>query len=93
MRRKNQSLLFRFSESELETLEQLRELLQWKREVNHDWNSFCKISKTEAVMTAIAAAVGELTSQKRTWLEKQNPDPLPKKLKNGTSTKKKGGKQ
>jgi len=82
---KVKSLLFRFDESELEALEQCRELLQWKRQVNHDWNAHRKISKTEAVMLAIMATVGELTSQKRTFEERAKPDPLPKKLPKSTA--------
>jgi hypothetical protein len=78
---KTKSILFRFSEAELENLDQLRDILQWKAEVNQDWDCRRKPNRTDAVITAIQAVLGELISQKRTWEEKQKPDPLPRKLK------------
>jgi hypothetical protein len=89
MRRKNVSMLFRFTDLQVVALEQLRELIRWKRAANHDWNSGHAVSKTEALMIALEAVVGELTSQKRTWTEKQEAKPKAQPKKQSRRSRKK----
>ena len=79
MRRK--SLLFRFTEMEVEQLDQLVDALKWRDTQDGAELMGSRRNRSSAVRIAVASLLGEFVTERRKWDELQTPTPTRSKKK------------